>query len=170
MSRPAESSSTGMAAVARFSGFVWKLVAYSQGGERLLADVPVDRVGDGGRRSAGGGCRLPNRQGRRSTIRSCLEHEGGVACPVNQLLYMTLRPRRTMRRGVALCSGVLAFVLLTAEASSCGSTPSATSSSAASTTPGSSPTVSSAPSPLPPPPQQLRLLHGSIERLQRRAQ
>ena len=134
-----------MAAVARFSGFVWKLVAYSQGGERLLADVPVDRVGDGGRRSAGGGCRLPNRQGRRSTIRSCLEHEGGVACPVNQLLYMTLRPRRTMRRGVALCSGVLAFVLLTAEASSCGSTPSATSSSAASTTPGSFPPVSSAP-------------------------
>jgi len=53
-----------------------------------------------------------------------------------------------MRRGVAVCAGVLAFLLLTAEASSCGSTPSATSAtspSAASTAPGSSPPVSSPP-------------------------
>jgi hypothetical protein len=50
-----------------------------------------------------------------------------------------------MRRGVAICSGVLAFLLLTAEASSCGSTPSASSPSSAAGTPGSSPLASSPP-------------------------
>lgn len=47
-----------------------------------------------------------------------------------------------MRRGVAVLAGVLAFLMLTAEASNCGSTPSGSSPSAS---PGASPGATSAP-------------------------